>query len=170
MATATKNATTVAPVMLVAKLDRINVYENMDGIRYRFVFNKTFAAYRRNDDGTNVLAEANYIDFMPSVAIAQLINCMPELADIHVDAREKALRNGVSGGLSAAQLQILCRGAEFTIQRSQFAAGDPYTTFDGQAAVHEHDGISSNIVSVKLNERQAKMLEEMQMRLLISQL
>lgn len=129
--------------VVTAKLLRISVYEGVDAIRYRFTFDTAFPAYRRGEDGQNVLTTADYIDFAPNVAIAQLINCLPELADLHVDARERAIRQGVSGGISAAQLQILCRGAKFTIERTQFAAGDPYKTFDGEDAIHEHDGFST---------------------------
>mgnify|MGYP000307388539 CR=1 FL=1 len=145
-------------------------YEGVDAIRYRFTFDTAFPAYRREEDGQNVLTTADYIDFAPNVAIAQLINCLPELADLHVDARERAIRQGVSGGISAAQLQILCRGAKFTIERTQFAAGDPYKTFDGKDAIHEHDGFSTSIREIKLLDKQVKLLENMQMQLLMNQL
>lgn len=156
--------------VVTAKLLRISVYEGVDAIRYRFTFDTAFPAYRRGEDGQNVLTTADYIDFAPNVAIAQLINCLPELADLHVDARERAIRQGVSGGISAAQLQILCRGAKFTIERTQFAAGDPYKTFDGEDAIHEHDGFSTSIRELKLLDKQVKLLENMQMQLLMNQL
>lgn len=170
MATQTKDAVTTAVTIVKTKLVRVNVYEGVDGIRYRFNFADSFPAYRRGEDGQNVLATADYVDFLPNVAIAQLINCLPELADLHVDARERAIRQGVSGGINAAQLQILCRGAEFVIERVQFAAGDPYKTYDGDDAVHEHEGFSTNIKEVKLLDKQVKLLENMQMQLLMNQL
>ena len=150
MATQTKDAVTTAVTIVKTKLVSVSVYKGVDGIRYRFNFADSFPAYRRGEDGQNVLAIADYVDFLPKVAIAQLINCLPELADLHVDARERAIRQGVSGGINAAQLQILCRGAEFVIERVQFAAGDPYKTYDGDDAVHEHEGFSTNIKEVKL--------------------
>lgn len=170
MATQTKDAVTTAVTIVKTKLVRVSVYEGVDGIRYRFNFADSFPAYRRGEDGQNVLATADYVDFLPNVAIAQLINCLPELADLHVDARERAIRQGVSGGINAAQLQILCRGAEFVIERVQFAAGDPYKTYDGDDAVHEHEGFSTNIKEVKLLDKQVKLLENMQMQLLMNQL
>ena len=170
MATQTKDAVTTAVTIVKTKLVRISVYEGVDGIRYRFNFADSFPAYRRGEDGQNVLATADYVDFLPNVAIAQLINCLPELADLHVDARERAIRQGASGGINAAQLQILCRGAEFVIERVQFAAGDPYKTYDGDDAVHEHEGFSTNIKEIKLLDKQVKLLENMQMQLLMNQL
>lgn len=170
MATQTKDAATAAVAIVKTKLVRVSVYEGADGIRYRFNFADSFPAYRRGEDGQNVLATADYVDFLPNIAIAQLINCLPELADLHVDARERAIRQGVSGGINAAQLQILCRGAEFVIERIQFAAGDPYKTYDGDDAVHEHEGFSTNIKEVKLLDKQVKLLENMQMQLLMNQL
>lgn len=170
MATRTKDAVTTAVTIVKTKLVRVSVYEGVDGIRYRFNFADSFPAYRRGEDGQNVLATADYVDFLPNVAIAQLINCLPELADLHVDARERAIRQGVSGGINATQLQILCRGAEFVIERVQFAAGDPYKTYDGDDAVHEHEGFSTNIKAVKLLDKQVKLLENMQMQLLMNQL
>lgn len=74
MATQTKDAATAAVAIVKTKLVRVSVYKGADGIRYRFNFADSFPAYRRGEDGQNVLATADYVDFLPNVAIAQLIN------------------------------------------------------------------------------------------------
>lgn len=155
---------------IITNLTRLSVYEKNDGIRYRFFFSDSFPAYRVSDTGEIVLATADYVDFPPSVAIAQLVNCIPELAAIHTDASEKAIRRGVRGGLSAAQLQLICTDATFEIERTQFAANDPYTDSDGNDAVHEHAGFSTNIKSVKLTNKMSNLIEEIQTKLLLNSL
>lgn len=155
---------------IITTLKRVSVYEKNDGIRYRFIFSNEFPAYRVNDNGEITLATADYVDFAPSVAIAQLVNCIPQLAAIHTDAAEKAIRRGVRGGLTAAQLQLICTDAVIELERTQFAANDPYKDADGNDAVHEHAGFSTNIKSVKLTNKMLNLIEEIQTKLLLNSL
>lgn len=153
---------------IITTLKRVSVYEKNDGIRYRFIFADSFPAYRVTDNGETVLDTADYVDFQPSVAIAQLVNCVPQLADIHTDASEKAIRRGVRGGLTAAQLQIICTNAVIELERTQFAANDPYKDANGNDAVHQHNGFSTNIKSVKLTPKMMNLIEEIQTKLLLN--
>lgn len=157
-------------MVIITTLKRVSVYEKNNGIRYRFIFADSFPAYRMTENEELVLSTADYVDFHPSVAIAQFVNCIPELAMIHTDAAEKAIRRGVRGGLSAAQIEMICKGAIVELERTQFAANDPYVDADGNDAVHEHDGFSTNINSIKLTDKMLRLVEDIQTKLLLNSL
>lgn len=148
------------------KLEQVRVYETTNGIRYRLVFDNEFPAYAVKD-GVIVKTNVNYIDFNPNMLIAQLSNVNEQFATIHVFLKENAIRSGKDGGLSAGHIQVICSKQEFVIERNEFAAGETYTDRNGNEAVHEFDGINTNIKDVKLDVTKKQLLENMVMKVMM---
>lgn len=132
----------------------VRAYSNNDSIRYRVSFKEQIDAIVKNDNGDYVSGTVDYIDFVPSVLIAQSINYVDGLAYIYGKRKEQGLRNGDSAGFTAADLTLIVAGATFKLERTKFAAGEEYTNADGEiVGTHDHDGYNTNIVGITLSEK-----------------
>lgn len=134
-----------------AKIVAIRVYNGEDGIMYRVTIDKSFdAIVKQNDEFVDGVV--NYVDFKPSVLIAQIINNVEDLGTIYSHQKEKCL---VTGGepFTAAILGAYINGSDITIERTRFTAGEEYTDRDGATLVHEHDGYNTEIVAIKLTDK-----------------
>ena len=132
----------------------VRAYSNNDAIRYRVSFKEQIDAIVKKDDGTYAEGVVDYIDFVPSVLIAQSINYVDGLAYIYGKRKEQGLRNGDSAGFTAADLTLIVAGATFELERTKFAAGEEYANADGEiVGTHDHDGYNTNIVGITLSEK-----------------
>ena len=52
----------------------VRVYSTGDNVRYRVQFDSPFQGYAKDINGNYNLTEIDYIDFVPSVLIAQCLN------------------------------------------------------------------------------------------------
>ena len=130
----------------------VRAYSNNDAIRYRVSFKEQIDAIVKNDNGEYVPGTVDYIDFVPSVLIAQSINYVDGLAYIYGKRKEQGLRNGDSAGFTAADLTLIVAGATFELERTKFTAGEEYADADGNTVgTHEHDGYNTNIVGITLS-------------------
>lgn len=139
-----------------AKIVSVRCYDGEDGIMYRVTLDKSFDAIVRQKDEF-IDGVVNYVDFKPSVFIAQIINHIEDLGIIYSHQKEKCL---VTGGepFTAAILGAYINGSDITIERTRFAAGEEYTDRNGATLVHEHDGYNTEIVAIKVSDKgQARM-------------
>lgn len=131
------------------KFHRINVYGDIDNIRYRVILDQDIPGYKIDTNGQIVKSTVNYIDIAPSALIAQTIRCIPNLGIIHAYLVEKNLRGtGKRIGIDAAQLQAYLTDADVTLERTEFHPGEEYTTIDGEVRTHEFDGYTTNIKDI----------------------
>lgn len=131
------------------KFQRIDVYSNNDGIRYRVILDTFIPGYKIDADGQVVKTTVNYIDISSSALIAQTIRCIPNLGIIHAYLVEKNLREtGKRIGINAAQLQVYLTDADVTLERTEFHPGEEYTTIDGEVCIHKFDGYTTNITDI----------------------
>lgn len=131
------------------KFQRINVYGDIDNIRYRIMLDKFIPGYKMDAEGQVFKTTVNYIDSLPSALIAQAIRCIPDLCVIHAYLVEKSLREtGKRIGISAAQLQAYLTDADVTLERTEFHPGEEYTTADGEVCIHKFDGYTTNITDI----------------------
>lgn len=142
------------------KFVRISVYGDIDNVRYRVMLDKEIPGYRVNVDGQIMKDTVNYIDIAPNALVAQVIKAIPDLGAIHAFLREKNIRGGNgSAGVDAAQIQVYLNGADVTINRTEFAPGEEYTTSDGEVRVHEFAGFSTNIADITITDTAKRRLE-----------
>lgn len=135
-------------------VSNVRAYANEDSIRYRVSFKEKIDAIVKDVDGEYVDGQADYIDFVPSVLIAQCIQHIEGLAFIYGNSKEQGLRNGNDAGFTAAHLTLLVAGATFSLERDKFAAGDEYADADGNVVgTHDHAGYSTDIVGITLTEK-----------------
>ena len=131
------------------KFQRIGVYGDANNIRYRISFDKYIPGYKIDADGQVFKTTINYIDILPSALIAQAIRCIPNLGIIHAYLVEKNLREtGKRIGIEAAQLQAYLTDADVTLERTEFHAGEEYTTIDAKVCIHKFDGYTTNITDI----------------------
>lgn len=131
------------------KFQHINVYGDIDNIRYRISLDKFVPGYKIDVEGQVFKTTVNYIDILPSALIAQTIRCIPNLGIIHAYLVEKNLREtGKRIGINAAQLQAYLTDADVTLERTEFHPGEEYTTIDGEVCIHKFDGYATNITDI----------------------
>lgn len=131
------------------KFQRIDVYGDIDNIRYRIILDKYIPGYKIDADGKVFKTTINHIDILPSALIAQTIRCIPNLGIIHAYLVEKNLREtGKRIGIGAAQLQAYLTDADVTLERAEFHPGEEYTTIDGKVCIHKSDGYATNIADI----------------------
>lgn len=132
----------------------VRAYANEDAIRYRVSFKEKIGAIVKDADGEYVDGQVDYIDFVPSVLIAQCIQHIEGLAFIYGNNKEQGLRNGNDAGFTAAHLTLIIAGATFKLERDKFAEGDEYADANGIIiGTHDHAGYNTNIVDVTLTEK-----------------
>lgn len=132
----------------------VRAYSNNDAIRYRVSFKEKIDAIVKNDTGDYIDGKVDYIDFVPSVLIAQCIQHIEGLAFIYGNSKEQGLRNGNDAGFTAAHLTLIVAGATFKLERDKFAEGDEYTDMNGDiVGTHGHAGYNTNIVGITLTEK-----------------
>lgn len=147
-------------VSMDVQFKSIRVYSAEDSIRYRVILDANIPAIQKDGD-QYVETEADYIDFLPRVIIAQCITVLPELGAIYTKKQETALRNGSKNGFGAAELQILLQGANVTIERTKFLTGETYTTADGEVDTHKHDGYNTTIKGIQLSPVAQKIMDNL---------
>ena len=137
----------------------VRAYAQNDVMRYRMSFVENIDAIVKNDNGDYVEGKANYIDFVPSVLLAQCMSCVDGLAYLYGRRKEQGLRDGNDAGFTAADLTIIISGAKMELKRIKFVAGEEYANADGEiVGTHDHDGYSTEVVTVTLTEAsQARM-------------
>jgi hypothetical protein len=132
----------------------VRAYANNDAIRYRVSFKEKIDAIVKNDAGEYVDGQVDYIDFVPSVLIAQCIQHIEGLAFIYGNSKEQGLRNGNDAGFTAAHLTLIVAGATFELERDKFAEGDEYADTNGDIiGTHGHAGYDTKIVGITLTEK-----------------
>lgn len=155
------NKQPVVPAVINCGIKSIQVYNGQEGtVRYRVTIDQEIDAIKRDGDDY-VEAKVNYIDFVPSVLIAQCINHIAGLDMMYTKKKETALRNGNGSGFGAAELQVVLTKAKLTIERAKFEAGDEYTTQDGETFTHDNAGYNTNITDIKVSERVQANLDKM---------
>ncbi len=137
----------------------IRVYSTNDSVRYRMQLNTTIDGIQLVN-GQYVDTKVDYVDFHPSVLVAQVINLVPGVDILYTKKKEQALRAGNNSGFGAAELQIVLRDATIELERAQFVAGEEYETSDGTKKVHEHDGWNTTIKNIKVSEKTQMLLDK----------
>lgn len=139
----------------------VRAYANEDSIRYRVSFKEKIDAIIRNTDGEYVDGQVDYIDFVPSVLIAQCIQHIEGLAFIYGNNKEQGLRNGNDSGFTAAHLTLIVAGATFKLERDKFAEGEEYADTNGVIiGTHDHAGYSTDIVGITLTEKSQARIDK----------
>lgn len=144
-----------------AKVVSIRVYSNGDSIRYRVIFDQSFTGMVKNDDDNYTEEEVNYIDFIPSVLIAQCLDIIEGLSLLYNKKKEQGLRENGQSGFGAAELQVVLKGAKTALERNKFEVGDEYQDADGNVHQHEHAGYSTSIVDIQVSDRIQQRLDSM---------
>lgn len=138
-----------------AVIKSIQVFPNADGsIRYRTNLDIAIPAMKKDyETETYAEAQVDYIDFVPRVLIAQVINLVEGVDLMYTKKKEQGLKNDNGNGFGAAELQVILRNAKLTIERTKFEVGDEYTTSDNEVRTHENAGYNTNITAIKVSER-----------------
>lgn len=139
----------------------VRVYSTGDNVRYRVQFDSPFQGYAKDMNDNYNLTEINYIDFVPSVLIAQCLNIVEGLDILYTKKKEAGLRSNGITGFGAAELQAVLRNAKMKLERRHFSTGEEYVTSDGEVRTHEHDGYSTSIVDIRVTERVQTKLDDM---------
>lgn len=146
-------------VTISAKIVSIRVYSNGDSIRYRVIFDQTFTGMVKNDNDEYVEEQVNYIDFVPSVLIAQCLDIIEGLSLLYNKKKEQGLRENGQSGFGAAELQVVLKGAKIALERNKFEVGDEYQDADGNVHQHEHAGYSTSIAGITVAGRIQQKLD-----------
>lgn len=136
----------------------IRTIESENGVVYRVEFADSFPAIIKAED-KYVEGEANYISFQPRVLIAQVLNLVEGADILYTRRHEAAIRTG-SADFGAAELSAILRGANITIGRIKFAAGEEYSVGD-ETHTHEYAGYNTQIISIKVTPRVAKQMDSL---------
>lgn len=139
----------------------VRVYSTGDNVRYRVQFNSPFQGYAKDMNGDYNLTEIDYIDFVPSVLIAQCLNIVEGLDILYTKKKEAGLRSNGVTGFGAAELQAVLRNARMQLKRKHFSTGEEYVTEDGEVRTHEHDGYSTSVMYIRVTERVQTKLNDM---------
>lgn len=141
------------------KATDVRVYFDGSNIKYRLGLDTAIDAIIKRD-GKFVEATADYIDFNPSVLIAQCLALVEGLDILYIKKKEYGLRKDGVSGFGSAELQLVLRNAKLTLERTKFEAGDEYVTSDEETATHEHAGYSTKITKIEVSERIQKKLDD----------
>lgn len=132
----------------------VRAYSHNDVIRYRVTFKEQIDAIVRNGDNEYVDGQVDYIDFVPSVLIAQAINFVDGLAYIYGKKKEQGMRNGNDSGFTAADLTLIVSGATFKLERTRFEVGEEYSDANGEIiGTHDNAGYRTEIVDITLTDK-----------------
>lgn len=130
----------------------LKVWSNGDSIRYRLTFKESFDGIQKVND-EYVETTVNYIDFVPRYLIAIALEHIPGVDVLYTKRKEEALRSDGVSAFGAAELQVILRGATIDVERNKFAAGDEYTTSDGEVLQHENAGYNTEVLSITVTDR-----------------
>ena len=130
----------------------VKVWSNGDSIRYRLTFKESFDGIQKVND-EYVETSVNYIDFVPNYLIACVQRDVSGVDVLYTKRKEEGLRNGNASRFGAAELQVILRGATIDVERNKFAAGDEYTTTDGEVLQHENSGYNTEIVDIQVTDK-----------------
>lgn len=136
----------------------VRVYQTNDSIRYRLDLNEEIDAIIVKDD-KYVKGKAKYIDFHPSVLVAQVIANVAGVDILYTKKKESAIRSGNTNGFGAAELQVVLRDAKIEIERNKFKAGEEYVQSDGTTATHEFDGYNTDIITISVSDKTQALLD-----------
>lgn len=142
-----------------AKILNVSVNAFEGEIKYHVRFDKSFEAIIKDDNDNYVESNADYIDFVPRVLIAQSLELVPNLSIMYSMMKESALRNGDKNSFGATQLAIILRDAEVTLEREKHKAGEEYINADDETKTLEHDCYFTTIKKIKVDEKATKILE-----------
>jgi len=163
MANKPNTVVAAAPVTIKCGIKSIQVYSNNNSdVRYRVTLDVAIDAIKRDQlTDEYVDGQVDYIDFVPSVLVAQCINHIEGLDLMYTKKKEVGIRNDNQSGFGAAELQVVLRGAKLDIERTKFAIGDEYTTKTGEVLTHDNAGYNTNIVGIKVSDRVQNKLDDM---------
>lgn len=142
-----------------AKIANVSVNAYEGEIKYHVSFDKTFEAIVKDDNDNYVEGNADYIDFIPRVLVAQALELVPNLSIMYNMMKESSLRNGEKNTFGATQLSIILRDAQVTLEREKHNAGEEYTDANGDTATLEHDCYFTVIKDIKVTENATKILD-----------
>jgi hypothetical protein len=152
-----------APVIVKTGIKSVQVYGTGDmGLRYRVTLDVAIPAIKKDQlTGDYSETDVDYIDFVPSVLIAQCINHIQGLDLMYTKKKETGLKNDNGSGFGAAELQVVLRGAKLEIERTKFEAGSEYTNKANEVLTHENAGYNTNIVKINVSDRVQNKLDDM---------
>lgn len=139
-------------ITITLTVANLKVWSNGDSIRYRLTFKESFDGIQKVND-EYIENNVNYIDFVPKYLIACVMEHIPGVDVLYTKRKEEGLRNGNTSSFGAAELQVILRGASIDVKRNKFAAGDEYTTSDGEVLQHENVGYNTEIVDIQVTDR-----------------
>ena len=142
-----------------AKILNVSVNAFEGEIKYHVRFDKSFEAIIKDDNDNYVDGNADYVDFIPRVLIAQALELVPNLSIMYNMMKESALRNGDKNTFGATQLSIILCDAEVILEREKHEAGEEYTNADGDTATLEHDCYFTTIKEIKVTDKATKVLD-----------
>lgn len=130
---------------------------SIDGrVYYHVEFNTHFPGiYQEN--GTYKEGEVNYINFSPKALISQVLEYVSGADILYARRHEFSVRAGTPD-FGIAELMAIFRGANLTIERIKFAAGEEYSVGD-ETHTHEYAGYLTKLISIEVSERVAKQLD-----------
>lgn len=158
-------------VELSVKFKSMRVYSNGDDIRYRVILDQAIAGIKRDRETDEYIeTDVDYVDFLPRVIIAQVIDQAPIVGTLFNKKKEQGLKSGNNNGFGVAELSMLLEDATVVIERKRHEAGDEYTTSTGEIGTYEHVGYSTDIVGIKLTDDVNAMLKAFRNKLLFGDL
>lgn len=135
----------------------IRVWSNGGTIIYRLQTNEEFDGIVKNGD-TYQEAKVNYVDFVSSFLVSQVLNLVPGVDMIYTKKKEQSLRNDNESSFGAAEIQALLYDGKLTLERIKFNPGDEYTTADGEIMQHSFAGYHTEIVDIQVRDELRKKL------------
>ena len=142
-----------------AKILNVSVNAFEGEIKYHVRFDKSFEAIIKDDNDNYVDGNADYVDFVPRVLIAQALELVPNLSIMYSMMKESSIRNGDKNTFGATQLAIILRDAEVTLEREKHTAGEEYKDSDGETKTLEHDCYFTAIKAIKITDNATKILD-----------
>lgn len=139
--------------------------DDKDGVvsvSYIFKFKEQFPAIVVDyETGEYVESTNNMIRFPEYVAISKLRDACPDIADLHDRYKELSAKGQDCRPFSASTISSALRGATFVVERTKFAEGDEYITYDKQTRTREHSGYDTNFIDVEYTEMNEKRVDRL---------
>lgn len=143
-----------------AKILNVSVNAFEGEIKYHVRFDKSFEAIVKDDDDAYIDGTADYIDFVPRVLIAQVLELVPNLSIMYNMMKESSLRNGEKNTFGATQLAIILNNAEVILEREKHTAGEEYTNSEGDTTTLEFDCYFTTIKEIKVTKKANEILDK----------
>lgn len=164
---------------IATKIQRIAL-NAFDG-KYIVTFTDSFKGFVLNkESGEYVESDINQIMFTPRYFKAIAFDCVDGLSFINDCKMQAAYNNAVKeaatknvgfeaprNSFGFAELNLLLKGAEITLVRSRFSAGDEYTLDSGETATHEHDGYNTEVENIVVSAAGQARIDAMVDRMLL---